>query len=103
MTVAGRIDPIRGGVIPTRDMTVRADARGPFRGIEPRDQRLRVQIERRLHQARVYAAALAGALPAEERGEDAHREQRRAMVVDRGHAHRARTASLLPGDRQDAE
>src|SRR5271166_84630 len=103
MTVAGRIDAVWGGEIPTCDMSVGADARWLPRRIEPRGERLRLKIERRLHQACVYAATLAVALAAQQRGKNSHRQQRRTMMVDHRDAHRTRSAVALPGDRHDTE
>src|SRR5262249_4040797 len=76
--VARGINAVRGGVVPAGDMLARAHARRPARRIEPGHQRFRLTVECGLHEARVDATALAGALAAHQRGKDSHREQRRS-------------------------
>src|SRR5262249_56735842 len=89
MAVARRVNAIRRGIIPAAEMATGRDGRWALAGIEPADQRLRLQIERGLHQARLDTAALAGALAAKQRRNDADRQQGRAVMTDCRHAHRA--------------
>src|SRR5215471_12095463 len=103
MAVAGCIDAVGSRVIPSRNIAGWPNGRRRLRGIEPAGERFRLEIERRLHEARVDAAAYAGALAAKERGNDAHREQGCAMVVGDRYADRTWTGFFLPGDRHDAE
>ncbi len=79
-------------------MAVGVDGRRLHGRVEPGHQRLRLQIERRLHQAGVDPAALPGALPPHDGREDAHGEQGGPVVVDDRRARRPRPRARLAGD-----
>ena len=70
--VLGGVDAIGRRVVPAGDVAEGLRPGRLHRRVDPGDQRLRLQVERRLHQAGVDAAALARALPAHDGGEDAH-------------------------------
>src|ERR1700730_10940709 len=103
MAVARGVDPIGSRVVPPPEMAARALARRPLGSIEPGRERLGLKVECRLQQARVDAAPLAGALAPHQRCENAHSEERRAMVVDDRYADWARSGLRLPGGRHQPE
>src|SRR3984893_7822918 len=103
MAVARDVDPIGSGVVTPPEVAARALARRPLGSIEPGRERFRLEVERRLQQARIDAAALAGALAAHQGCEHSHSEERRTMVVDDRYANRARASRRLPRYRHQPE
>ena len=103
MAVARGVDPIGSRVVPSPEVAARALARRPLGSIEPGRERFRLEVERRLQQARIDAAALAGALAAHQGCENSHSEERRTMVVDDRYANRARSGLRLPRYRHQPE
>src|ERR1700738_1765840 len=103
MAGARGVDPIGSGVVPPPEVAARALARRPLGSIEPGRERFRLEVERRLQQARIDAAALAGALAAHQGRENSHSEERRTMVVDDRYANRARSGLRLPRYRHQPE
>ena len=92
------VDAVGSGVVPAGDMAEGLGDGRPHRRVGPRNQQLGLQVERRLHQAGVHAATLSGALLTHDRRQDAHGEQRGAVVVDDRRAGRARPRRRLAGD-----
>ena len=103
IAVLGGVDAVGSRVVPAGDMAEGLGDGRPHRRIGPGDQQLGLQVERRLHQAGVDPAALSGALLTHDRRQDAHGEQRGAMVVDDRRAGRARPRRRLTGDGHHAE
>src|SRR5437588_11712691 len=103
MAVARGVDPIRSRVVPPPEVAARALARRPLGSVEPGRERFGLEIECRLQQARIDAAALAGALAPHQGCKNSHSEERCTMVVDDRYADRARSGLRLPGDRHQPE
>ncbi len=103
VAVLGGVHAVGRRVVPAGDVAERLRLARLGRRVGPGHQRFRLQVERRPHQAGIDAAALSGALLAHDRRQDAHREQRRAMMIDHRRAGRTRAGGRLPGDGHHAE
>src|SRR5262249_60964856 len=101
--VLGGVDAVGCREIPTCDVAKCPRARRLHGGIGPGDERFRLQVEGRLQQARIDAAALPRTLPPHDGGDDAEGKQRRTMMVDDGGAGGTRSGGGLAGDRHHAK
>jgi hypothetical protein len=103
VAVLGGVDPVGRRVVPAGDVAERLRYARPRRRVGPGNQRLRLQVERRPHQAGIDPAALSGTLLAHDRRQDAHGEQGGTVMIDHRGAGRTRAGRRLPGDGHHAE
>jgi hypothetical protein len=102
VAVTRRVDPIGGRVEPGGEMLVALQHLAGLAGSEVVDQRLALQVDRRIDEARLDPCTLAAAQPAHQGAQDAHGQQRAAMLVDDGRPDRRRPMTGRAGDAHQA-